>query len=50
VSLPEGESEARKDTLCEACFFGCSEFGQTEEPANRARFSALKEELRARRR
>ena len=39
---------ARTDPLFAETFLGCWEFGQTEEPANRAQFDALKTELRAR--
>jgi hypothetical protein len=38
---------ARKDPLFADTFLGCWVFGQTEEPANRAQFDALKTELRA---
>lgn len=46
--FPRVAALARTDPLFAGTFLGCWEFGQTEEPANRAQFNALKAELQAR--
>jgi hypothetical protein len=43
--FPKVAAAARQDPLFADTFLGCLEFGQSEEPENRAQFRALRKEL-----